>query len=87
MLISDFNSEPIETTVSDFCEIYNLTGLNKDKACFKNPNKPTYSDLIVTNRSKYFQDTMVIATGLSKHKMTIAVMKTDYNQQKPSIIQ
>ena len=54
MLIGDINAEPTEATVSDFCKIYNLKHLIKDKTCFKNPTKPTCIDLIVTNKPKCF---------------------------------
>ena len=75
MLIADLNVEPTEATVSDFCEIYNLKHLTKVKTFFKSPAKPTCIDLIVTNRPKCFQDTMVIETGLSDfHKMSATVM-------------
>ena len=87
MLIGDLNAEPTEAAVSDFCEIYNLKHLIKDKTCFKNPTKPTCIDLIVTNRPKCFQDTVVFETGLSDfHKMSVTVMKIYYAKQKPSIV-
>ena len=87
MLIGDLNAEPSEATVSDFCEIYNLKQLIKDKTCFKNPTKPTCIDLIITNRPKCFQDSLVIETGLSYfHKMSATVMKMYYTKQKPSIV-
>ena len=79
MLISDLNAKQAEGTISDFCKIYNLKHLIKDKTCFKNPIKPTCIDLIVTNRSKCFQDSMVIDTGLSDfHKMSATFMKMYY---------
>ena len=78
-MIGDINVAPAEATVSDFCEIYNLKHLIKDKACFKNPTKPTSIDLIITNRPKCFQDTMVIETvSLDFHKMSATVMKMYY---------
>ena len=87
MLIGDLNAEPTEAAVSDFCEIYNLKHLIKDKTCFKNPTKPTCIDLIVTNRPKCFQDTVVFETGLSDFpKMSVTVMKMYYAKQKPSIV-
>ena len=87
MLIGDLNAEPTKATVSDFCEIYNLKYLIKDKTCFKNPTKPTCIDLIVTNRPKYFQDSVFIETDLSDfHKMSVTVMKMCYTKQKPSIV-
>ena len=87
MLIGDLNAEPTEATVSDFCEIYNLKHLIKDKTCFKNPIKPTCIDLIITNRPKCFQDSVVIETGLSDfHKMSATFMQMYYTKQKPSIV-
>ena len=55
--------------------------------CFKNLTKPTWIDLIVINRPKCFQDTVVFETGLSDfHKMSVTVMKIYYAKQKPSIV-
>ena len=43
--------------------------------------------LIITNRPKSFQNSMVIETGLSDvHEMCITVTKMYYSKQKPSII-
>ena len=87
MLIGDLNAEPTEAAVSDFCEIYNLKHLIKYKTCFKNPTKPSCIDLIVTNRPKCFQNTVVFETGLSDfHKMSVTIMKMYYAKQKPSIV-
>ena len=88
MLIGDLNVEPTEATVSDFCEIYNLKHLIKDKTCFKPTcSKPTCIDLIITNRPKCFQDSVVIETGLPDfHKMSATVMKMYYTKQKTSIV-
>ena len=83
MLMGDLNAEPTEVAVSDFCEIYNLKHLIKEKTCFKNPTKPTCIDLIVTNRPKFFQDTVVLETKLSDfHNMSATVMKMYYTNQK-----
>ena len=83
----NLNAESTEADVCDFCEIYHLKHLIKDKTCFKNPTKPTCIDLIVTNRPKCFQDTVVFETGLSDfHKMSATVMKMYYTKQKPSIV-
>ena len=72
MLIVDLNAETTEAAVSDFCEICNLKHLIKDKTCFKDPTKPTCIDLIVTNRPKCFQDTVVFEAGLSDfHEMSV----------------
>ena len=87
ILMGDFNAEPADTVVSDFCEIYNLKNIIREKTCFKNQNNPSCIDLIITNRPKSFQNSMVIETGLSDfHKMCITVMKKYYSKQKPFII-
>ena len=37
LLMGDFNAEPNELAISDFCEIYNTKSIIKEKTCFKNP--------------------------------------------------
>ena len=77
----------LKLSFSDFCEIYNLKHLIKDKPCLKNSTKPNRIDLIITNRAKCFQDSVGIETILSDfHKMSAAVMKMYYTKQKPSIV-
>ena len=76
ILMGDFNAEPADTVVSDFCEIYNLKNIIREKTCFKNPNNPSCIDLIITNRPKSCQNSIVIETGLSYfHEICITVMK------------
>ena len=38
--MGDFNAEPNEPAISDFCEICNTKNI-KEKTCFKNPENPT----------------------------------------------
>ena len=65
-----------ETTMKSFCESYNLTSLIKQPTCFKNPEKPSCIDLILTNRPNSFQTTCVTETGLPDfHRMTVSVLK------------
>ena len=88
ILLGDFNTEPNDATMKNFCQIYGCKNIVKDKTCFKNPINPTCIDLIITNRPKSFQESEVIETGLSDfHKMSLTVMKVFYNKQKPKIIQ
>ena len=55
--------------------------------CFKNPEKPSCIDLILTNCSRSFQNPCVIETGLSDfHKLVVAVMKTNYKKSQPKIM-
>ena len=86
MLRGDFNAEPNEPAISDFCEIYNTKNI-KEKTCFKNPENPACTDLILTNRPRSFQDSTVVETGLSDfHKMYVTVMKMYHCRQRPSVI-
>ena len=74
LLLADFKTELTTTTVCDFCEIYNLKKIIKDKTCFKNPSAPTCKDLIITNQPRAFKHYMVIETGFSDfHKMCVAI--------------
>ena len=55
--------------------------------CYKNPDKPTCIDLILTNCPRSFQNSCVIETGLSDfHKMIVTVMKTAYRKIEPRVI-
>ena len=85
--MGDFNAEPNEPAISDFCEISNTKNIIKEKTYFKNPKNPTCIDLILTNRLRSFQDSTVAETGLSDfHNMCVTVMKTYHCRQRPSVI-
>ena len=87
LLIGDFNSEPTEPAMDEFCELYNLTNLVKEPTCFKNPNNPSLIDLMLANHPRSFQDTSVIETGLSDcHKMTVTVLKVHFQKLPPKVI-
>ena len=87
ILLGDFNSEPCEQPMRDFCHIYNCQNIIKDKTCFKNPHNPSCVDLSITNRPKSFQNSTVIETGLSDfHKMPLTVIKVFLKKQRPKIV-
>ena len=54
LLLKDLNSEPTEEAMTTFCQIHNLKSLTNEPTCYKNPNKPSWIDLIMTNRPKNF---------------------------------
>ena len=82
ILLGDLNSEPTESAVRDFCEIYSCKNLIKHNTYFKNPSKPSCVDLIITNRPKSFQNSVTVETGLSDfYKMTLTVMKVFYKKK------
>ena len=87
IIMGDLNSEINEISMQNFCEIYNLKSLVKEPTCFKNIDKPSCIDLILTNRPTYFQNTMVVDTGLSDfHMLTVTMMKATFNKQIPKIL-
>ena len=87
LILGDFNSEMTEEQMMEFSDIYNLKDLVKAPTCFKNYNKPSSIDLMLTNRYRSFLKTSVIETGLSDfHKMTVAIMKTTFRKGPPKII-
>ena len=86
-VLGDFNSEVNEPAMQDFCTINNLKNLVKETTCFKNPLNPSCIDLILTNRTRSFQNTLTIETGISDcHKMTVTLMKTYFKKKQPRII-
>ena len=55
--------------------------------CYKNPERPSCIDLILTNCHHSFQNSCVIETGLSDfHKMVVTVMKATYRKLEPRIV-
>ena len=54
--------------------------------CYKNPDKPTCINLILTNSFGSFQNFCVIETGYSDfHKMIVTVMNTSYRKIEPRV--
>ena len=54
---------------------------------YKNPNKPTCIDLILTNVQCLFQSTCVSETGLSDfHLMMVTVLRKTFEKMRPRII-
>ena len=71
----------------EFCKVYKLKNLVKSATCYKNPEKPSCIDLILTNRPRNFHGCHIIETGISNfHKMTVTVMKMHFKQQDPRFI-
>ena len=66
---------------------FDLTSMINKPTCFKNPDKPSCIDLILTNCTRRFQNSCVIETGLSDvHKLVVTVMRTTYKKSQPKII-
>ena len=71
-------------------EFYNLnrvTSLIKHSTCFKNPDKPTCINLILTNQPNCFQDSNVFETELSYfHLLTVNEFKMGFQKVQPKIV-
>ena len=86
MVIGDLNGEINLESMKLFCEAYDLSSLIKVSTCYKNLEKPSCIDLLLTNRPKSFQNSPVVETGLSNlHKMTVTVMKNTFEKLKPRV--
>ena len=66
ILLGDFNASTEDSFMKSFCENYDLRSLVKESTCFKNPENPSFFDLILTKKPGSFIKTGVIETGLSK---------------------
>ena len=83
----DFNSCMEDSLLKKFAEIYKLRNLIKEPTCFKNPENPTSTDLILTNNPPSLKNTYVIETGLSDfHKMIVAVMKMHFPKMQLEVV-
>ena len=80
IIMEDFNMEPSEELIEDFCDSFSLYNFVKENTCFKDP--PKCFDLILTNCKYNFQNIKAITTGYSEfHKMT--VLKTEFVNANP----
>ena len=87
LFLSDFNARMEDSSIKIFFSNYNLNSIISKPACYKNPDKPTCIDLILTNCPGSFQNSCVKETGLSDfHKMTVTAMKTSYRKTEPRVI-
>ena len=87
LFLGDFNAGVEDSAIKNFCSSYNLTSMLNKPTCFKNPDKPSCIDLILTNCPRSFKNSCAIETGLSDfHKLAVSVMKTSYKKSEPKII-
>ena len=64
LFLGGFNAGVEDSSVKNFCSSYNLTSMINRPTCFKNPEKPSCIDLILTNCPRSFQNSCAIETGL-----------------------
>ena len=84
LILGDFNSETTENIMKELCGTYNLKNLIKDPTCYKNLTNPSSIDVMLTNRSRSFFNSITIESGLSDHhKLTVSVLKLFFQKQTP----
>ena len=59
-LMGDFNADKNNTSLKDFCQLYNLKHLIKVPTCYKNPENPSIIDLMLTNSPYSYQNSCAI---------------------------
>ena len=64
LFLGEFNAGVDDTSVKNFCRSYSLTRMINKPTCYKNPDRPSYLDLLLTNCPRSFQNSCVIETGL-----------------------
>ena len=83
----DFNVTMDDKFMINFCELNSLSSLIDKSTCYKNFDKITYIDLILTSEPSYFQHSNVFETGLSDfHLLTVTEFKMEFQKLKPQLI-
>ena len=84
---NQLNFEMCADGMEVFASTYNFKNLVSTATCFKNIDHPSCIDLILTNKSRSFQNTTVIETCLSDfHKLTVTIMKANFQKRTPKIV-
>ena len=87
IFLVDFNTCINDNAMKSFCSLNDLTSLMDQPSCYKNPEKPTCIDLVLTNRPNYFQKNNVFEAGLSDfHMMVVTELKMGFQKLKPHIV-
>ena len=61
-----------------------MKSLNKESTCYRNPNKPSCIDLILTNSPRSFLNTENRSTGLSDcHKSALPLFEITFFKTGP----
>ena len=86
MFLGDFNASVSEKCLDEFYNLNGLTSLIKKPTCFKNPDKLTCIDLILTNQPSCFQQNKVFETGLADfHLLTVTEFKMSLQKLQSKI--
>ena len=82
--MGDLNVIMDDEFMIDFCELNDLSRLIDKPTCYKNFDKPTCIDLILTKKPSYFQHSNVFEIGFSDfHLLTVKEFKMGFQKLKP----
>ena len=65
VFIGEFNVNSSDSSMKEFCNLNGLRNLINEPTCYKNSEKPTCIDLIITNQATLFQHSTVFEARLS----------------------
>ena len=88
LLVGDLSTVMTERYIESFLYEHELSNLVKEKTCFKNMQNPSCADLLLTNNSCAFQQTITVSFGLSdchklKHYAVVTVLKMSIPKGNP----
>ena len=85
-LIGDFNMQPGNKNLRDFCDLNQLEHLILKPTCYKGKT-PSTIDLIITNHKTSFMKSDTCETGLSDlNKMVYSLLRKTFANGKPKTI-
>ena len=74
-----------DSSMKEFCSLNGLKNLINEP--YKNSEKPTCIDLILTNQPTLFQRSAVLETGLSDfHLLTVTEFKMSFQNANPTLL-
>ena len=77
--MGDFTVGIDENSMKNFCDINCRKSLIREPTCFKNSDKPTCIDLILTNQPNQFQRSSSFEADLSAfHHLTVTEFKMGF---------
>ena len=75
-----------DSPLNTFGEIYKLRNLIKEPTCFQNPDNPTCTDLVLTNKPLSFKSSDRDRELSDFYKMIVAVMKMHFPKMKLQVV-
>ena len=85
VFIGDFNVNTCDSSIKEFCSLNGLKNLINEP--YKNSEKPTCVDLILTNQPTLFKRSAVLETRLTDfHLLTVTEFKMSFQKYKPHSI-